>query len=143
MMFQGEYYKEKVLETIKKFDDNYAIVEIGTDKGTTAFWAMKALAEAKSKRWFFTIDPYGDKPYLAGSSTFGYQMGYNDPSFRDTIATIKNLAKRDELNHCHWKLTSLDFFKIWPQIEFWTDGGNKANMQFCFAYLDGDHNWHP
>lgn len=140
-MSQGEYFYSKVLETIKKFDDVYAVVEIGTDRGTTAFLAMKAIADAISKKWFFTIDPYGNKPYLAGDTTYNSQMGYNDNAYRITQSELKAVAQHDDVNHVHWKLTSSDFMKIIDQVCFWSNGTCYQDIKYCFVYLDGDHHW--
>lgn len=141
MQSQGQTYYDKLSETLKVLP-GLPIVEIGTDGGTTAFWAMKALKDNNDKRWFFTIDPYGDKPYKAGDSLMGKEMKYNDAHYRGTLGAIKKYVSEHDLNHCHWKLTSLDWMKIWPQIEFWADG-EVVKDRFAFAFLDGDHNWNP
>ena len=140
MQGQGEYYYRIVKETAQRFPD-YSIVEIGTDGGTTAFWALKALKELNFKSWFFTIDPYGDKPYKAGVDTQSSNMGYNDKSYLKTITQLYKYASEEDINYLHWKLTSLDWIKIWDQIEFWNDGGK--DIKFSLAYLDGDHAWDP
>lgn len=140
MKSQGEFYKEKVSEAIERFP-SLPIVEIGVDAGTTAIYALEVMARRKSKQWFFTIDPYGDKPYKSGIST-AHSMGYNDTLYRSAMHQIKQCAFANTLNHCHWKLTSMDFMKIWPQIEFWDDGA-IMKKKFAFAFLDGDHDWDP
>jgi len=135
---QGKYYHDTVNEVVEKFP-HHSIVEIGTDGGTTAFWALKAMKNFKG--WFFTIDPYGDKPYKAGSDVQGSNMGYNDKHYMNTIPTIYKMAQEKGINYLHWKLTSLDWMKIWDEIEFWNDGGKE--VKFSMAYLDGDHAWDP
>lgn len=140
-MHQGEYYYDIVKQTVQKFPD-LSIVEIGTDGGNTAFWAMKAFRELNFKSWFFTIDPYGDKPYKAGGDTQGTNMGYNDKSYMTTVPQLYKFASQHGINYLHWKLTSLDWMKIFPQVTFWT-GGSSADLKFSMAFLDGDHNWDP
>lgn len=136
-MHQGEYYHSIVKETVKKFP-NHAIVEIGTDGGTTAFWAMKAMHNSES--WFFTIDPYGDKPYKTGEQV-AKNLGYNDKNYRRTIAQLYRYALEHDINYLHWKLTSQDWMKIWDKVEFWND--QNKDIKFSLAYLDGDHAWDP
>jgi hypothetical protein len=142
MNSQGEFYYNKVKDTIAQFGSEYSVAEIGTDGGTTAFWAMKAMKDVGDKKWFFTIDPYGDKPYKAGLEIQGHNMGYNDNHYRSTVSRLSKYAMEADLHHLHWKLTSLDFMKIYPQITFWSEGA-KLRGVFCFAMLDGDHNWDP
>lgn len=141
MQSQGQAYHDILLETLKRLPD-LPVVEIGTDGGTTAIWAMRALKENNDKRWFFTIDPYGDKPYKAGDSLGGKEMNYNDKHYMDVIPTLYRYAKESSLNYLHWKLLSLDWMKIFPQVAFWSDG-SVIKPQFAFAFLDGDHNWDP
>lgn len=143
MISQGEYYQEKITEAIKKIP-HLPIVEIGTAGGTTALHALEVLKKNEDKRWFFTIDPYGDKPYKAGGSTMDVAMGYNDKLYRGTINKLYNFAFETELNYLHWKITSLDFIKIYKELEMWSsEWGRKQGQQFAFAFLDGDHNWDP
>jgi hypothetical protein len=106
---------------------------------------MKALADTKSKRWLHTIDPYGDKPYFAGPSILGAGMGYNDNSYSKTQVELWKLALEKEVNYCHWKQTSLDWIKTFPQTTFWAEGRgiDASKMKFSVAYLDGDHAWSP
>lgn len=141
-MSQGQYYKDKVAETIQKFDPSHLVVEIGTDSGTTAHYALQALKEANDKRWFFTIDPYGDKPYKAGMDVQGSNMGYNDKHYMSAVSGLYQYANENELNYLHWKLLSTDWMKIYPEIAFWSDG-TILKPKFALAYLDGDHNWDP
>ncbi|QGH73311.1 MAG: methyltransferase [Siphoviridae sp. cttb18] len=142
MKSQGDYYKEKLEETLKVLPD-LPIVEIGTAGGTTAFYALECLKKNNDKRWFFTIDPYGDKPYQAGGSILDSAMGYNDKLYAEMMKKLYSFAYENELSYLHWKLTSLDFMKIFPQIEFWSSEWVKLKPKFAWAFLDGDHSWNP
>lgn len=139
-MTPNEYLYSKALECIKKFDDSYYVIETGTDAGTTAMWFLKALHKAESKKWLFTVDPHGDKPYrIADADHAGFQ--YGDQKYRSHLMTESKYAHDNELNHVHWKLRSQDFLKILPHVQFWTEGNYVKEWKFCFAYLDGEHSW--
>lgn len=122
---------------VDKFDDSYMLAEVGTDTATSALWTFKALKG--SKKWFHTIDPYGGKPYNINETTT-LEFDYTDHKYRGTLATLSRMAKEENINHCHWKIRSHDFIKIFDQLEFWGDG-KIMEPKFCWAYLDGDHAW--
>lgn len=139
MQSQGDYYQNIVAETVKRFPD-HSIVEIGTDGGTTAIRALDAMK--KFTGWFFTIDPYGDKPYKAGDDTMN-SMGYTDKRYMEIIPQLYQYAQKKGVKYLHWKITSLDWMKIWEGIDFWHDDNGHGKLEFSLAYLDGDHSWHP
>lgn len=136
----NEYLYNRALEAINNFDDSYHILEVGTDAGTTAMCFLKALNKAKSKRWLFTVDPHGDKPYRIDGNDYG-GFEYGDHKYRKHLSAESNFALENELNHLHWKIRSVDFFKVLPKVEFWSNGGIIKKWKFCFVYLDGEHSW--
>lgn len=141
-MTPNEYLYSKIKELDDKFDNSFFMAEVGSDAGTTAIWTLRAMKENRSKRWFFSIDPYGDKPYnINGNDFTGFE--YGDQKYRKTLEATSKYAQEFELNHCHWKLRSQDFMNVFPQVEFWTQGEKYKDPQFCWAYLDGEHAWNP
>ncbi len=132
---QGVYYKQRLSDVDRTLPRNFTFVEVGTAEGDTARYAIDALNANRSNRWFFTVDPYGSKPYnVAGSlhSTFDY----NDAKYMRAIPELYNRAKDKLVNYFHWKLTSTDFAKIFGQIIFW-EAGNKLKEEFGFTSILG------
>lgn len=140
MMDQGEYYYLTVKHLDEKLPSRLLFAEIGTASGTTALHAIRALGVNASKRWLFTIDPYGDKPYAIGDSEGLRSYNYNDDLYREAMKSIKELALERSVNHTHWHMRSQDFIKVFEQIEFWS-GGEIQKPEFGLAYLDGEHTW--
>ncbi len=139
-MTPNDYYEETIKKLDKELLKDLLFVEIGTASGTTAIRAIKALGGNKSKRWLFSIDPYGDKPYVIGHNAELTTYNYNDDLYRDAMADIKCEALRMEVNHTHWHMRSQDFMKIFESIEFWSEA-KKQEPKFGFAFLDGEHAW--
>lgn len=142
-MTPNEYLYEQAKKLDATLGKQFLFAEVGTNGGTSAIWTMRALKENNSARWFFTIDPYGDKPYKAGQDTMGTNMGYNDALYRKTMRTLAQYAEMASLNHVHFKMTSLDFMRTYPDIEFWHEGQMTKDARYGFVYLDGDHWWEP
>lgn len=141
-MTPNEYYEAFVQVLDAQFPKDLIFAEIGTATGTTAIWAIKALGKNASHRWLFTIDPYGDKPYVIGDTKNLQTYGYDDKTYRKAMKDIKHEAYEREVNHTHWHMRSQDYIKFFEQIEFWTDGG-KLKPQYGLAYLDGEHAFDP
>lgn len=141
-MTPNEYYESFVQVLDGLLPQNLIFAEIGTATGTTAIWAIKALAKNNSRRWLFTIDPYGDKPYVIGDTTNLQTYGYDDKTYRKAMRDIKHEAYEREVNHTHWHMRSQDYIKFFEQIEFWTEGG-KLKPKYGMAYLDGEHAFDP
>lgn len=139
---QNDYYYDLVKKLDKELDLDQIFVEIGVGGGTTALRAIEALGANHSKRWYFTIDPYGDKPYSVGDSKGLTGYKYNEDEYRSAMALIKTKAQECEVNHTHWHMRSQDFMKMFEQIEFWSDG-RIMQPRFGLAYLDGEHSWDP
>lgn len=138
-MTPNEYLHEKVKETCVLFPEDYAVVEFGTDSGTSATWLMRSVQG--TKRWVFSVDPYGDKPYKVGDQT-SRAFKYDDNNYKNTMPMLYSFAKEKDVNFSHYRMTSLDWIKAFPTIDFWSDGG-RWTPKFCFAYLDGDHSYDP
>lgn len=126
-------HDEIFLDYFKKTHDVEGdIIEIGTADGNSA---KVILDNMNGNKWFFTVDPYGNKPYKqANEMTTRYN--YNDELYRKTIAELYQRAC--DKNYTHWKIESLDFMKYYPKISFWSNG-RKRKPIFSFIYLDGDH----
>lgn len=140
--FQNDYYYDLVKRLDTELPPDHIFVEIGTASGTTALRAIDALGSNHSKRWLFTIDPYGDKPYSIGGTDTLKGYDYNDELYRTAMKDIKDRAYTREVNHTHWNMRSQDFMKVFEQIEFWSDGSIQK-PKFGLAYLDGEHSWNP
>lgn len=108
------------------------VVEIGTRKGGSAMLFQEIIMGENPHRFLHTIDPYGGKPYTNGEEVVGGL--YNDDLYEQMILDLG--ARRQQWTH--WKMRSLDWIKMYPNIEFWA-GGRHLKDEFCFVYLDGDH----
>lgn len=139
---QNDYHFDLIKRLDKELPQDRIFVEIGVGGGTTALRTIQALGANNSKRWFFTIDPYGDKPYVVGDSRHLMGYKYNEAEHRSAMAHIKMEALAREVNHTHWLMRSQDFMQFFDKIEFWSDGAIHKPM-FGFAFLDGEHSWNP
>lgn len=139
---QNDYHFDVVKKLDKELPEERIFVEIGVGGGTSALRTIDALGANHSKRWFFTIDPYGDKPYSVGDSKGLVGYKYNEEEHRKSMKLIKDRAYEKEVNHTHWLMRSQDFMKFFADIEFWTDGRIMQPM-FGLAFLDGEHSWDP
>jgi len=133
-------------ETLEKLAKDYSgklspeliFVEIGTSKGISALRILKGIKESGIQRWFFTIDPYGDKPYRQGEETL-YETIYGEETFRKTMFELNKYAYQNNLLYCHWRMLDSDFMRYFPEMEFWHKSQKIKNAQFGFVYLDGEH----
>lgn len=140
-MTQNDYLESVVEGLCKKFDKSYSLVEIGVAQGTSAIRTMQAMKRAQAEHWFFTVDPHGDKPYRAGGSPTR-SFHYDERDYRESQQKMREFANEHGLNHYHWRLRSEDFITVFPQIEFWYEGG-KLEEKFAWVFLDGEHDWEP
>lgn len=108
------------------------VVEIGTRKGGSAMLLQEIIKGENPNRFMHTVDPYGGKPYLNRNEVVS--NFYNDDLY---LQTMKDLSAREQ-QWTHWKMRSLDWIAMYPNIEFWA-GGEQLKDEFCFVYLDGDH----
>lgn len=139
---QNDFFADLIERLDEQLPKELLFVEVGTAGGQTALRAIDALGKRHSKRWYFTIDPYGDKPYVIGNQTNLLTYGYNDDAYRSTMELLKKRANEREVNHTHWHMRSQDFMKVFEQIQFWS-GGDKIKPEYGFAFLDGEHAWNP
>lgn len=121
-------------------------LEIGTRAGDSAKRVLNAIANSGVGRWFFTVDPYGMRPYPMGAHVC--VLDYDDVMYRRTMRNLYALADDLGVNYCHWRMTSVDFLHnvLDRQIEFWSGGASfqqsgvrAGSFQIGFAYLDGEH----
>lgn len=134
---------EETLEKIAKdfsikFPPELIFVEIGTSRGISAIRILKGIKKSGIKRWFFTIDPYGNKPYKQGNEVL-YDTIYGEETFRETMFKLNEYAYQNNLLYYHWRMLDTDFMKYFPQVEFWHNGKKMENSQFGLVYLDGEH----
>jgi len=134
----NEYLKLQVKKLSEKFSPDIIFIEIGTATGNSAKWILNGINESEIKRWFFTVDPYGDKPYKT-SAGISNNMDYGEKSYRRAMLELNKYTYENELLYCHWRMLDSDFMKIFPEIEFWHKGGKIKNPQFGFIFLDGEH----
>ena len=131
-----DFLFEKTLEFAKKIPAGIPFVEVGTRAGGSALLFAVAIQESKIQRPLFTIDPYGNKPYLRGKEVLN--MNYNDGYYLTAMKELANFCQETKQFHYHWRMRSLDFIKIYDSIPMWFEG-KEIPKEIGFAYLDGDH----
>lgn len=136
----NDYLESQVERLSKKYPSEMIFVEIGTSTGSSALRTLKGIHKSGVKRWFFTIDPYGDKPYR-DQAHISISMHYDEKEFREAMFELTKHAHEKKMLYYHWRMLSSDFIKVFPQIEFWHEGKKIENPQFGFVYLDGEHTW--
>lgn len=112
-------------------------VEIGTRAGGSALLYLHLLDMLyDAPPMFFTVDPYGLKPYRGGDHPADDRLRpYGDPMYATAKQALVNYP-----NHCHFLLESMDFFKSMRDAGFWWRGVKYPFRQnFAFIFLDGDH----
>ncbi len=129
-------------------------VEVGTRSGGSALMFLQLLKSMYQEYppCFFTVDPYGFKPYNGGDVS-GAPL-YGDLHY---LEMKKNLSEFS--NHVHFQMKSTDFFSRMRGLEYWRPGAFTApvmnvsdmttvyvpvgearkagNLAFCL--LDGEH----
>lgn len=131
------YLYELALDKAKHLPDSTPFVEVGTRSGGTTLLFLHAIANSGKPRLMFSIDPYGFKPFMQGNRTL-YDL-YGEHYWKIAAKHIANMcADSNLIYYSHWKITSLDFIKIYDQIEIWHNG-EVFRDKFGFVYLDGDH----
>lgn len=134
-----EYFRQRALEVSKKIDKKYIFCEVGTREGNSGIQLLDAIKESNKERWFFTIDPYGDKLYRARTDIKGgSHLDYDEQCYRNGMMTLHKYAFDNNLLYCHWRMTSEDFMNNITSIEFWHDG-EKVDYEFGLVFLDGEH----
>lgn len=125
------------LETSKMLSDEYAFVEVGCWRGGSAVAIMQAIKDSGSKRWLFTVDPYGSKPFGLGDKIVVADH-YHEEDYRHAIKFMADYAFDNKLNHCHFRMTADGFMN--SKQEFWFEG-KQINIldKIGFVYLDGEH----
>lgn len=112
-------------------------LEIGTRAGGTTLLFIQAIIQSYLPRLMFSVDPYGNKPFRQGSSTL--LNLYGESFWKQASNHIANICSSSNLVfQSHWKITSLDFIKIYDQITIWHQG-LPFKGPFGLVYLDGDH----
>jgi len=140
-----KYFRERALEISKKIDKDYIFCEIGTRAGDSGIQLLDAIKESNKKRWLFTVDPYGDRPYRATTDmdARGRYFDYNEQCYRNGMMTLSTYAFNNDLLHYHWRMTSDEFMHSIHEenihaIEFWYDK-KKIDYKFGLVFLDGEH----
>jgi len=137
-MTPNEYLESKIEELSKKFPPEIVFLEIGTSKGTSGIRFLTGINKSGVKRWFFSIDPYGNKPYRV-TGEVRTQTNYGEEWYRKTMVMLNNYALENELLYCHWRILDTDFMEFFPKMEFWYGGKRIKDIQYGFIYLDGEH----
>lgn len=111
------------------------VVEVGTASGSSAKAIMRGLQD--SDKWFFTVDPYGEKPYRAGKQLTSIK--YGESEFRKAMTELYDFAEEKGVFYTHWRMRSLDFIEMLPGIQIWKEGGQLENIRIGLLFLDGEH----
>ncbi len=127
---------EVALAASQRLPEDYIFIETGTRSGGSALAILQAIKDSGKTRWFFTIDPYGMKPYNVGESTT--VLDYGEDHYRRAMKVLADFAFENKLLHSHFRMKSLDWMHSFDQSEFWYNG-ERMQPKFGFAYLDGDH----
>lgn len=134
----AEMIYDFALQYARELPEDYIFMEIGCWRGGTTTALMQAVRDSgKTDRWVFSVDPYGSKPFKLGMG-IQEEADYNEDIYRDAMANMANYAKENGVNHHHWRMTSDDFFKVLPQVNFY-DRGRVIQPKFGFVFIDGDH----
>ena len=131
-----EVLYQKAYEVSKLLSDKYSFVEVGSWRGGSAVAIMQAIKDSGSKRWLFTIDPYGSKPFHLGKKIIRGDH-YHEEDYRHAMKFMSNYAFDNKINHCHFRMTFNDFLDI--EHKFWYLGKEMDLTKIGFAYLDGEH----
>lgn len=111
-------------------------LEIGTRHGGSAFLFLNLLLLIYDGMppQFFTVDPYGNKPYQDASSNAFCNYG------RLEQAEMKTLLLPFHA-HAHFQLRSSDFLQALRGRPYWLRGKQRCfgERDMAFAFLDGDH----
>lgn len=127
----------KVEELAQSLPEDYCFLEVGCNSGETSRDIIQRLKG--TKRWMFSVDPYGSKPYLLdGSYLSGDQTLYNEDTYKTAMKMMADTALENNVNWAFYRMTSLDFFKYITKLEFWSEG-KKIKPKFGFVFLDGAH----
>lgn len=134
--FERLYAEAKRLSDVLREDVMFA--EIGTRAAHSSITILSGIKDSKKKgRWFHTVDPYGLKPYNPGSRVVT-TFDYGENHYRPAMVSLSAFSLEHELNHCHWRMKSVDFMRHVEDIEFWHDG-NVMRHVYGFVFLDGEH----
>ena len=129
--------KKIIEELANTMPEDSIFCEVGIRSGDSAMISFEAIKNSNKNRWFFTVDPHGNKPYLIRTDSYAESI-YPDQHHRDAMYTLSKYAYENNLLHTHWRMTSYDFMKHIEDIEFYHDG-EKIEYKFGFVYLDGEH----
>lgn len=133
-----DYFYESALRVSNSIPSEYPFLEIGTRKGGSALFLMQAIIDSNNpNRPLITVDPFGSKPYNWDDKKEDGNP-YDDKMYKETMFRLSKFAFENNVLHIHYKMTSSNFIKIFPQIEIWSSYKFNQNM-FAFVYLDGDH----
>ena len=134
----AELIYDFALQFARELPDSLIFMEIGCWKGGTTTALQQAVRDSgKKDRWVWSVDPYGSKPFKLGMG-IQEEADYNEDIYRDAMAAMSGYALANGINHHHWRMTSDDFFRILPQVQFYHHGA-VINPKFGFVFIDGDH----
>lgn len=130
-----EFFYEQVYKCAQRMREDAIFVEIGNYRGGSSLAMLEAIKNTKP-RWLYTIDPYGTKPFKVEKEYDDSK--YDEDIYRDAMKLLSDYAHKNKLNHYHWRMTSDDFMKIYPKIDFWHNG-TVVDPIFGCVYIDGEH----
>ncbi len=133
----AQFY-DTISHLAKTLPEGVPFLEVGTRKGGTALITLEAIRCSGKGRWFFTVDPYGGKPYKWDEDRIWENQPYGEQFYQTAMYEISKFSMEHKLLHSHWRMTSFDFLKTYNQFDFWY-AGMIQKKQFGFVYLDGEH----
>ena len=133
----GEMFYEYVLRWATELPEDLIFVDIGSYKGGTTMAIMQAVHDSGKRRWVWSIDPYGTKPFRLGTGIQA-EAQYDEEIYKSAMSNLSTAAQELNVAQYHWRMTSEDFMKIIEQIDFY-DQGKVIKPRFGFVSIDGDH----
>jgi predicted O-methyltransferase YrrM len=93
---------EAALRVSKEVPEDYIFIETGTRSGGSALTILQAIKDSGVDRWFFTIDPYGLKPYKVGDEIV--TLDYDESHYRRAMKVLADFSLENNLNHAHFRI---------------------------------------
>ena len=128
---------EKAVEVSKNLNPLLPFVEIGTRRGGSALLLLIAIKESGCRRPLLTVDPYGKMEYEQNDKIRIKE--YGEGYYREAMKVLADYCVETEMIHSHFRMTSDEFMKIYPQITLYYEGQILPKEEFGLVYLDGDH----
>lgn len=135
------YDHYRILEPMKEPMNNipwyYPILEIGTRRGGTAIMILDQILKSMNpERFLYTVDPYGEIPYMKGMEDKVDGLRFGEDNYRTAMKNISDFCERYAANWIPFREKSTNFFAS-HQDNYYRNM-SIAN-KFAAVFIDGDH----